>query len=485
MQASEIIAAMSSMDRSRSAQNTAPPADYLWDGQVLPSREYRAAIRHPYIREKLQNVSMYEDDENSYYNSMLNTIANDCVGPMPILLSKTPNFELNTAIERQWIQWGLANGIGSSIRELRREAAKLGIGILVPYPKSDGLNQVSLAFRAIPANHLRTPPEAMFDDRIYNGIEYNENWEAIRIYVHNPDSYFGETESLDVDKIILWGTTYLKHVLIAIPECGPAFTVYPSVRRYFDAVVRGEEFSAAIPMALELNDSYRVTEDTPLPEGSFKYEPGLVPTLPPGTKLAGVTGRVSSAEREHFLRTMVAAATACKSMPANLAMRDSSDHNMASAQVDLQPWKNQVAIDRQDFFPAVEKMFRMWYSIATIRDGYLPVAARQYDTLRNGNTLPHQFAFTNLFHHPDPNKVSNARATDLAAGTETLSRIYGSEGLNADVELNKEAALLGITREELNKTILLARTNLALSALSGSTNEDTESPSRKRERSTR
>jgi hypothetical protein len=298
----------------------------------------------------------------------------------------------------------------------------------------------------------------MSNDRIIDGIEFDENWEPIKIYLGDSAKEY----DIERDGILFWSKGNPLARQLFLPECVSAFTVYPSVRQYLSAVLEAEKFSAAIPMAVELDPKVYGSEDPAAPIGKFRYEPGFVPTLPPGTKLVGVAGNVGSKDREQTMRLMVAAGARCLNCPVNLALGDSSRSNMSAAQVDLQLWKTETEIDRFDFMPIYFRVFHRWFSQ---RNDYLsrdkPIA---------------RFASSVIFEHPDPVKNANSRAIDLISGAKTLHMIYSERSKNPQTELRKEAQLLGITEEELRKIIVANRTNKVLEVLerldANSRNED-------------
>jgi len=396
-------------------------------------------------------MSIVEDEENPYYNGMLNTIADHCIGTVPILLGNHPSAEVSDAWETRWLEWALINNIGTSIRHIRRAAARTGLGIGIPYLRTTPEDPVGLKIRTISASRLATPRNAGIKDRIIDGIEYDENWDILKIYVSEEDRM--DPVPYEAKDILIWAKQLNEETRFLMPECGPAFCLYPSIKRFMDAIVRAEEFRACMPMAIELDpEVYRPEDTDSIPTGKHKYEPGMVPTLPPGTKLAGVPTGTPSLEKIQFITLLISAAARCVQMPKNIAMGDSSGHNMATASIDIQPWEDRVKIDRTDFRPVINKVVKLWFDRAVLITGYLPPQAR--------TNLNYEIAHDKTFAHPDPQKRANARAIDLKSGSTTIHRIYSDMALNSRRELDREARTLGITRDELNKAILASRTGI-------------------------
>jgi hypothetical protein len=412
--------------------------------------EYRRAVRDPYFRKQLREVSIMEDEENSYYTGMLNLVADQTLGSCPQLLGHHEMDDVNDRTERAWIDWTTKNGIGSVFRQLRRGAARTGIAIGIPYKKNVDPTGLGFSIRTVCSTNLSTPPGVLPEDRILDGIEYDENWDPIKIYIESGDPM--NPTPYDIEDIIFWYKRRVEGMITGVPECAPAFCLFPAIRRYMDAIVRAEEFRSCIPMVVELDEKvYRPEDTTDVPTGKMKYEPGTIPTLPPGTKLNGLPTGMSSEEKTKFVRLVIGAAGRCFTLPVNVAIGDSADHNMATAQVDIQPWINWTNIDRADFAPVCHQVYNWWHERAIRKSGLLPVQAR--------NNFPYDFYYDSIFSHPDPQKRANARDTDLKSGSTTLHRVFTDQGLNPRRERQREARTLGLTMEEYNQLVISARAN--------------------------
>jgi len=410
----------------------------------------------PFVRRELVNCSILEDKENSYYSGILNTLANHCVGTTPIPVCLVEDEELADAIEDKWVEYCMYNEVGAAIREFRRKAALTGIAVAIPIRLNSTPYEVKLGFQILGAEHLATPYDADPDLIIEDGVEYYPTGEIKGVWVKQDDAieplfYSASVHVKGKPPVIVWSR---RRAFKAWPECAPAFTVYPSIRRYLTNVIRGAEFRTSIPAAIELDPQvYPTAIGSAPPKGAFKYEPGMIPTLPPGTKLTQLNITDVAEDRIKFMDLLVSTAARCIDMPRNLALASSSDSNMATAHIDLQPWKYVVDIDRFDFEVVIRKMFYLWYSIASLHPS-MPEAALKYEGLMG---LPVLFNYTVLFDHPDPGKKASARETDLKSGASTLTRIYADQGKTARREIQKECKLLGITPERYYELILQTR----------------------------
>lgn len=420
---------------------------------------------NPLARDVLIRSSIYEDGNNSQYSGMLNTLSNHCVGTVPLVVGMTESDELNDALEDRWLEWAMWNGIGAALREARRKAAQGGICILIPY-KSKSEYDLKLAYRVVGAESLKSPYRGVRVDmhknpitgEVVNGVEFHLNGEVKRVWIK--EDYKLDPTPYDVGSdVIVWYKSTRPFKMW--PECTPAFPIIPSMSRFLQNVVREAEFKSAIPMAVRLDPNiYRPpgTGNPAPPTGAFKYQPGMIPTLPPGTDLVGVAMQSMAEDRAKMSDKFCSVAARCIDMPKNLAISDSSDSNMATAHIDLQPWKYVVDIDRFDFEVVVRKVFAKWYSMASLTT-LLPASTFE-------STLPLvDFNYTVLFNHPDPVKCATARATDLISGASTLSIIYSEQSRNARRALEKDAKILGVSKSKLYEIILASRSKQALEIL--------------------
>lgn len=445
------------------------PTQYSYD-TLPPEMVRRAASLFPHVNKTLIDFSIREYDVNPYYQLVINNLMNHTVGDSPSIIGISDKVDdrHNDLVEDSYIEWMSSNLVGRSYRELRKQAALTGIGIGLPFKDENSTHDVKLSYKVIGANSLQNPLNVVPGDRIINGIQYDKNWEIERFFVRDADLDRGiaglaEPKEYTIQEVIFWSRSYRNGITIPMPECYGAFTVYPYLRRYLQAVIQSEEFQSSFPMAVELDpkvySNYSTEQREAKPVGSFEYEPGMIPTLKPGMKLAGLPHSVNAKDRQTIMQMFAATCALTVQMPKNLALGDSSNSNMASAQVDIQPWANKVGIDRFDMEPVFRKSFKDWWSVASLR--LMPFSVRNAHPF----FFPHLYVYPDLFEHPDPNKRASARALDLASGAETLNRMYSNRGLNFRREMQREAKSLGLTVEELIKIIVSTRSTNALSVL--------------------
>lgn len=398
------------------------------------------------ISRRMAEVSVLEDEENPYYSNVLDYVANDSVGKMPQIIVNGPNNNQNDSVEDRWTQWGSQAKIGEALRQIRRGACRTGIGIGIPYQSARSGYPHKLRIKTLCRLDLKTPhngqainamtkrPVKVDSSKVFDGIQFDDNGEIERIYMEDEDGKFLMYKEED---ILIFTKATCEGETLPMPECFAAFTIYPSIRRYLDAVLRRAEFDSAIPMFMKLDYQVYKPETDKAPKGSMEYRPGYIPTLPPGVSVEHINSAGIAADRTKMLRLMVSAAARCVSLPANLAFGDSSDSNMASAQVDRQTWENWIEIDRYDFAAVAHKLFNLWWIQARLIPNYFIGQAPE-------TPIPYQFAPSTLFKHPDPSKVANANAVKLATGESTLTELLQGSGRNPRRLIEREAKFFNV-----------------------------------------
>lgn len=424
--------------------NSTPSSD---DYLKIDRTAIKKQLTNPHFRQRVRDVSIYEDESDVHYATLLNLVADHNVGSVPLLTSNHENDDAADEIEDKFLEWAIFNQIGLTLRMLRRSACKTGLAIGIPQVRENPLEPIGFYIRDISPTRLTTPLDANPSDRIIDGIQYNKNWEPIAIFVKTEDVL--KPQEYKVKDIIFWQKRVIEDQYFPLPECAQALCLFPSIRRFFTAVIKGEEFKASIPMACKLDPQIWKPKDAALPVGAFEYEPNMVPTLPPGVELQGLNVGSHSQDRADYTRLVISAAGRIKKCPANLLMGDSGNLNMSASQVDLQPWQDEVERDRVDFKPVIIQVAEWWKFRALGTLGYL-----SYQAKRN---LNYSLGYTTTFQHNDPKKRADARQTDLASGSTTLVEIWNQKGGNFRRAIAQEAKNLGISVQELKALLLQSR----------------------------
>ena len=117
-----------------------------------------------------------------------------------------------------------------------------------------------------------------------------------------------------------------------------------------------------------------------------------------------------------------------------------------------------------------------WWSIMKISKALVTDKYFSKRTLRfiEEEGLTYTLSYSQVFNHPDPQKISNSTATDLQTGALTLVRYYTERGRNPRREIQREADLLGIEYSDMCKILLLGRTSAASGIIQSEETEEEE-----------
>lgn len=178
------------------------------------------------------------------------------------------------------------------------------------------------------------------------------------------------------------------------------------------------------------------------PLDAIEIETNVLMTLPNGWKMAQMKVEQPATTYEMFKREILNEIARCLNMPANIATMSSANHNFSSGKLDHLIYEKSIEIERSYFEQlALDKIFSIWLSEASLIPGYLP------DEMQFAQTIPHQW-FWDGFGGVEPVKEANAIAIALATGVTSLEAEYAKKGLDVDLEMDKAAHNLGITLEE-------------------------------------
>jgi len=109
--------------------NSTPSSD---DYLKIDRTAIKKQLTNPHFRQRVRDVSIYEDESDVHYATLLNLVADHNVGSVPLLTSNHENDDAADEIEDKFLEWAIFNQIGLTLRMLRRSACKTGLAIGIP-----------------------------------------------------------------------------------------------------------------------------------------------------------------------------------------------------------------------------------------------------------------------------------------------------------------------------------------------------------------
>lgn len=446
------------------------------------------------VRRLLTSRSRYEVQNNGYTDGMLQTHCNYLVGSGPQLRVETQNRGFNELVERLWKQW-------SAVIQLRRKLwtqthAKVmdgeGFGIIRNNPAVP--DPIQLYYELIETEQCQSLNDADMPGHV-DGIEYDEFgnpiWYDILRYhpnswnsgpvgqygrfnptnqfgLNNQSSMFGgfnEPERVPARFVCHWFKIRRPGMHRAVPEFRSTLTVGAGSRRFREATIAAAETAADFTVMLqtqmlpEIEADYQAVESL----STLPIEKRMMVAMPPGYAASQMTAEHPTAEYKAFTRQQVNEQGRPKSIPVNVGMGDSSEHNFASGKLDHQPWFQEILVERLDCNDVVlDPLFMQWWDEARFVYGF-------------GELPPHTWDWP-VLPVADERARAIARNIDLMNGSTYPSAVYSEQGKDFEDELPKMAADYGVDLEDMRFILLNKILGSKSPALASEPVEDMETP---------
>ena len=387
------------------------------------------------VREKLVKRARYEGANNGYVDGMQLTHADYLVGTGPTLRMQSPSETFNALVERQWKLWCKATLFRRKLwaQAHAKDQDGEGFGIAKYNP---GLNHVvKLDYGIFETEQCQTPYIPYMVDGYIDGIRFDEwgnpIWYDILPY-HPGGSYsysaFNNPIPTPAKFVFHWFHLRRPGQHRNVPEKKSVMNCGAASRRFREATLASAEAAATIAVWLKTQMS---------PETAADYQPvdafstmeifrHMMTALPAGWDADQLDAKHPNAQYKEFTRSQINEQGRPKSMPVNVAMGDSSDHNFASGKLDHMPWHQRLRMDRLDCNDLVmEPLFALWFDELALALGF--ASRRLPDHIFDWPVLP----------VADEKARASANNMDLANGSKTLSEVYRERGLDFEEELIK------------------------------------------------
>ena len=199
------------------------------------------------------------------------------------------------------------------------------------------------------------------------------------------------------------------------------------------------------------------------PNTPFRVQRGMLVTLPEGWKLQQLQAQQPTSQYPDFVRSLIAEMARCLSMPVNIAMCDSSQHNFASAKLDHTTYGDKINSVRSTLVTKVlDRVFFKWLEEYAVIKRLSP---QTLQALRRTEWL-----FTERAN-ADVLKDASADNTRLGNATVSYATLYAKDGKDWKREvkqaISERAQMLAWWLEECRKNGLPENTPCPFFAKSG------------------
>lgn len=378
------------------------------------------------VRAKLVPRSRYEVENNGYTDGMVQTHCNYMVGTGPKLRMETQSPAFNKLVEQRWREW-------AKVIQLRRKLwcqahAKIqdGEGFGIAATNLRLRSPVKLDYQLYETEQIQTPYEPYNEVGYIDGVHFDEFGNAIWydvLPIHpGRHSYVGmnqEAESVPARFVCHWYKLRRPGQHRGVPEFRSTLTLGAGSRRWRESTQAAAETASQLGAALiKTQISPDDGPDLVAPLTSIDLQKRMMMALPMGWDAMQMKAEHPNATYRDFHRTQINEQGRPKSIPVNVGMADSSEHNFASGKLDHLSWFGEITVDRADGNDLVlDPLFDIWFE----------EARRVFDFVWSGDTPPHEWDWP-VLPVADEKARSFARNMDLTNGSTTLSAVYSEIG---------------------------------------------------------
>lgn len=404
------------------------------------------AAANPGIRRILRNRSRYERDNNSYYDGMVDTESDDIIGTGPRLNMNVDGDDA-AVVEKEFHKWMDACDFVEKLHTLRQ--AKTvdgeGLGMFVNNPKLE--TPVKFDLRLLEAEQCASlgtlPDENAVDgirfDRAGNPVEYD-------IYFNHPGGTPNmgsfHPEPVPAERIIHLFDATRPGQRRGIPAFTSALGLFAMLRRWTLSVLAAAETAADFAAIMFSQKNPEEAADDADPFDEVEIARRSLMTLPKGWDMKQFKAEQPVSTYKEFKKELIGESARCISMPINIALGDSSQHNYASGRLDYQIYYKKIKNDRKHLTRDVlDRCFKRWAKEAVLIEGYLPQSFRKLDS-----DWSHTWYWDGN-EHVDPAKEANGQAIRLQSNTTTLAEEYSRQGKDWKTEIQQRAKELAFMRE--------------------------------------
>lgn len=393
---------------------------------------------------KIRARSAYEARQNGTVLGVINTHADDIVGPDgPTLQVISDDDAYNTALESAWREWFAApthkpNVSGASWLKLRiRSLWKNGefIDQIITDPNAEG--PVAMRLRPVHPRRLRSPAERAGDPNVFMGIRFDSIGRPSQYYIANPTAM--GSQQFDLGNFVTVPPDLIIHEFVAeeedqargIPWLNTALQPSADLRDYDTSVQAAGRQQAEHGLMLYTENADNVWT---APEQTV-MEPSTVKMSPPGWKPFEYKGTMPPVQYPDYRSERQRDLGRPQGMPLLMIRLDSSKHNYSSARLDTQTYARAVA-GVQFWISGTENscgtLNRLVDIVAAEARFKIPALRRKPKSVAYKWTWP-------VRPHVDPSKEATAEETSLKTGTLTQTEALAARGTSLETHVKTKA----------------------------------------------
>lgn len=425
------------------------------------------AALNPAVRKTVRERARYVVFNCPYGFSMLDTFVTHVVGPWATVSFPAANVPegVRNDVAEKFDAWAMRSGFWPKVQTMLRAKVTDGEAFaLFTTDKTlvDRTNKVTLNVRPIECDRVESYTDVVTRENEIDGIRFDENGHPTeyRVLKTHPGDYRHVKPMRGGDWVksrfvIHYFDTLRPEQVRGVSDFVSALDI-PALQKSYRSSVAETAINAAsisgifttdqVPECFDPSDGAPIGKcATEVPPNTvFQMRRGSFVMAPEGWNLNQLKAEQPTSLYPDFVRALTAEMAACLSMPVNIAMCDSSQHNFASAKLDHMTYGDKVEKTRAALSVEVlDRVFFAWleeYAVIARLD------ERTVDALHKT-----EWRFTER-GSADVMKDASADNTRLGNGTTTREAIFSKGGRDwkreTDQILSESAYILKRWREE-------------------------------------
>jgi len=412
-------------------------------------------LNSPEVRRILRTRARYEARNNSYCDGMIQTLINYVIGTGASLQFQSDNPELNSTIEKAFVEWTKAVKLWDKIRAGRRTKLEDGEVFILKGRNPKLNNRIKNDVQLIESELCTSFGFDPSDPRQADGIKFDEYGNPVQYEFLNryPNSSvpaitpFG-TKTVPAENIIHWYRMDRPNQKRGVPEITPALELFSMLRSYTLAVIDSAQTAANIAGIAFTTNAPATKKVTPFVE--FQPDRNTISFLPANWDFKQLHAEQPTTTYAEFKKEIINEIARCLNMPYNIAAANSSSYNYASGRLDHQGFYKFISVERQSIEQNILNDLFSWFLSAYLIQVGVP---RGVDIL----DVPFRWVWSG-FGFIDPLKEAKAITERLNNRTTSLQRecaLIGTDWetiqdqqLEAEVRERDRRAELGLPEAE-------------------------------------
>ena len=447
------------------------------------------AALSPSVRRIVRDRARYIVYNCPYAWGMLDTYSTDVVGPwLSVSFPRGKITEgLRDEITNAFDEWALKVDLWEKLKTLVRAKTTDGEAFALFYTDPtivDDVNAVTLNLAPLECDRVESWTEQVTRENETDGIRFDpyRHPTEYRVLKYHPGDYRAikniksrAGEWIKAANVIHYFEVLRPEQVRGVSDFVSVLDIPAEQKAYRAAVTTTATNAASVSGVLstdQVPECYGDDDESlgkcaadVKPNTVFMAQRGAFVSLPEGWKLTQLQAQQPTSLYNDFVRSLIAEMARCLSMPVNVAMCDSSQHNFASARLDHTTYGKKIQTVRSTLVTKVlDRIFAKWleeYNILKPQKPATLAALRRTEWLfaERGNT--------------DVMKDASADNTRLGNGTTNYQTLYGKDGKDwkreTDQAVDEKVHILARWREKCRENGLPEDTPCPFFAKGGAT----------------